>query len=209
MARRGTLTRPTGNVIVLMPPYCATKAQAQGIVSALRKAIVETLEKRWKIKCRHRMTMHDLRQARIYLPLEKGPAIVAAVYSNWDGADYEQENPIVVTEWRDPVALGSAFRIVIERYTRRDHNQRDSKLTDWAAYRAYGLRSVKLFQESFQGIRIESVNEAELFYYARTQPDGEDEIELVTTLNRYGLDVEIGRRLLRLYDACLRWTWAP
>ena len=29
MARRGVLTRPVGNVIVLMPPYCTTPAQAQ------------------------------------------------------------------------------------------------------------------------------------------------------------------------------------
>jgi adenosylmethionine-8-amino-7-oxononanoate aminotransferase len=39
MARRGVLTRPVGNVIVLMPPYCTTKPQMQQIVSALREAV--------------------------------------------------------------------------------------------------------------------------------------------------------------------------
>jgi adenosylmethionine-8-amino-7-oxononanoate aminotransferase len=43
MARRGVLTRPVGNVIVLMPPFCTTKAQAQKIVGALGEAIAETL----------------------------------------------------------------------------------------------------------------------------------------------------------------------
>jgi adenosylmethionine-8-amino-7-oxononanoate aminotransferase len=43
MARRGVLTRPVGNVIVLMPPYCATPAQAQKIVRVLRESIRETL----------------------------------------------------------------------------------------------------------------------------------------------------------------------
>ena len=32
MARRGVLTRPVGNVIVLMPPYCTTPAQLQKMV---------------------------------------------------------------------------------------------------------------------------------------------------------------------------------
>jgi adenosylmethionine-8-amino-7-oxononanoate aminotransferase len=39
MARRGVLTRPVGNVIVLMPPYCTTPAQLQKMVSALREAV--------------------------------------------------------------------------------------------------------------------------------------------------------------------------
>jgi adenosylmethionine---8-amino-7-oxononanoate aminotransferase len=39
MARRGVLTRPVGNVIVLMPPYCTTKTQMQKIASALREAV--------------------------------------------------------------------------------------------------------------------------------------------------------------------------
>jgi adenosylmethionine-8-amino-7-oxononanoate aminotransferase len=39
MALRGVLTRPVGNVIVLMPPYCTTPAQLQKMVSALREAV--------------------------------------------------------------------------------------------------------------------------------------------------------------------------
>jgi adenosylmethionine-8-amino-7-oxononanoate aminotransferase len=41
MARRGVLTRPVGNVIVLMPPYCTTRAQLLKMVSALGEAVEE------------------------------------------------------------------------------------------------------------------------------------------------------------------------
>jgi adenosylmethionine-8-amino-7-oxononanoate aminotransferase len=41
MARRGVLTRPVGDVIVLMPPYCTTPAQARRMVAALREAVSE------------------------------------------------------------------------------------------------------------------------------------------------------------------------
>jgi adenosylmethionine---8-amino-7-oxononanoate aminotransferase len=41
MAKRGVLTRPIGNVIVLMPPYCMTKKQTQRMVSALRESVAE------------------------------------------------------------------------------------------------------------------------------------------------------------------------
>ena len=41
MARRGVLTRPIGNVIVLMPPYCTTRPQLQQMVAALHDAVAE------------------------------------------------------------------------------------------------------------------------------------------------------------------------
>ena len=43
MARRGVLTRPIGNVIVLMPPYCTTAAQLSKMVEALRESIEATV----------------------------------------------------------------------------------------------------------------------------------------------------------------------
>ena len=42
MARRGVLTRPIGNVVVLMPPYCCTTKQVRQMVGVLAEAIAET-----------------------------------------------------------------------------------------------------------------------------------------------------------------------
>ncbi len=43
MARRGVLTRPIGNVVVLMPPYCTTPDQAKQIIGVLVESIKEVL----------------------------------------------------------------------------------------------------------------------------------------------------------------------
>jgi len=43
MTKRGVLTRPIGNVIVIMPPYCTTEAQLAKMISALREAVEEVL----------------------------------------------------------------------------------------------------------------------------------------------------------------------
>ncbi len=43
MAARGVLTRPIGNVIVLMPPYCTTPAQLKKIIRVTREGITRTL----------------------------------------------------------------------------------------------------------------------------------------------------------------------
>jgi adenosylmethionine-8-amino-7-oxononanoate aminotransferase len=46
MAKRGVLTRPIGNVIVLMPPYCTTAEQAAKMVSALRSSVADVFNAR-------------------------------------------------------------------------------------------------------------------------------------------------------------------
>ena len=43
MAKRGVLTRPIGDVIVIMPPYCTTPRQLRQIISALAQSIADTL----------------------------------------------------------------------------------------------------------------------------------------------------------------------
>jgi adenosylmethionine---8-amino-7-oxononanoate aminotransferase len=43
MARKGVLTRPIGNVVVLMPPFCASTRQVRLMTSALHEALEELL----------------------------------------------------------------------------------------------------------------------------------------------------------------------
>ena len=43
MAKRGVLTRPIGNVIVLMPPYCTTDGQLRKMAGVLGESIAEVI----------------------------------------------------------------------------------------------------------------------------------------------------------------------
>ncbi len=45
MTQLGVLTRPIGNVVVLMPPYCTTSRQLDRMITVLSQAISRTLEK--------------------------------------------------------------------------------------------------------------------------------------------------------------------
>lgn len=49
MAKRGVLTRPVGNVIVLMPPYCTTPEQVRTMVRALGASVAETCNRQSRI----------------------------------------------------------------------------------------------------------------------------------------------------------------
>jgi adenosylmethionine-8-amino-7-oxononanoate aminotransferase len=45
MARRGVLTRPIGNVIALLPPYCTTRKQLRQMVTAMHEATAEVFSR--------------------------------------------------------------------------------------------------------------------------------------------------------------------
>ncbi|HMP83172.1 MAG TPA: hypothetical protein PKA41_10775 [Verrucomicrobiota bacterium] len=146
-----------------------------------------------------------LKQAHIYLANEAKPAIVAAMNHNLAGICYEQDEAVVIESWRKSDALVPAVRSALESFSFHDKNLRDTKLTDWAAYKASKARSVRDFQSTYLRISVAAANEAELCYIAQASPLDEDEISLRLTINRHG-DEEMKRKLLRLFDACSRWN---
>jgi hypothetical protein len=142
------------------------------------------------------------RNAHIYAATGR-PTIVAPIYFH-SSADYEQDNPIIVDsgEWEEVV---SQLRTALGMFTFREANLRGQLLTNWPAYRASKLGSVRQFQDVYLRIAVYAVNEAELFYHATCQPHGENDITLQVTLNRYGEDEEIARQLSKLFQVCSRW----
>ncbi len=117
-----------------------------------------------------------LPEVHIYLPHEQRQAIVAPMYGNMESLNYEQEDAIAVVEWSDPRVLAAAFRVGIERFTCKDRKLEDFKRNDWPAFRASGCRSVQQFEDAYHPIYAKALNEAELYYEARTRPEGEPEI---------------------------------
>lgn len=146
-----------------------------------------------------------LKQAHIYLADDTKPVIVAAIHHNRDGICYEQDEAVIVPGWRNSTSLVAALRSALQRFSFHDRDLRGLKLSEWPAYRASRCRSVADFQSSYFCITVRAANEAELCYIAEARPLDESEISLCVTIDRYG-DDETGRKLLRLYDACSRWS---
>jgi hypothetical protein len=147
-----------------------------------------------------------LRRAHIYLGATVKEAIVAALHHNSDGISFEQDGPAVIADWRQAPGLSVALRFALERFSLRERNLRDFKKTEWPSYRASSFRSVRAFEATYNiCICVQAVNEAEFFYDAYTHPPGEEDIALHVTLNRYGPDEEINRKLLKLFNACVDW----
>ena len=151
--------------------------------------------------------MDVLRHAEIYLPNEDRPAILVPVYDTGDGWIVEQSNPTLLSEWREPVALAKGVRAVLQQFAVKPMQLRGrGSAREGSTFRASGCRTLRDFESTYVRISIRAQGVSELHFDAYTRPHYEDEIELRTTLNPCGLDVEIGRKLLRLFDACQKWS---
>jgi len=150
-----------------------------------------------------------VRAARIYVADPAKPAIVAALHRTHHSVWTEQDSPEVVTDWREPEKLAAAVRRAIERFSVKDVDLRHKKLTDWPSFRASRFRTVRAFQSTYNSIWLKSLNEAELFYDASMEPWDEPDIALHVTISRGALDAEMGRKLLKLVDACAAWKVLP
>ena len=147
-----------------------------------------------------------LRRAQIYLPNENRSAILVPVYQTGSWI-VEQSNPTVLSEWREPVALAKGVRSVLQQFAVKDMQIRGGgRARESSTFRASGCRTLRDFESTYLRITVVAKSESELFFDAFAKPHYEDEIELRTALNPCGLDVEIGRKLLRLFDACEKWS---
>jgi hypothetical protein len=80
-----------------------------------------------------------------------------------------------------------------------------SKLTDWPAFKASRLPSVKQFEASYLRIHVMAVNEAALIFEATAFPPEESEIALRVTFTKGNSNEEVGALLLRLVTSCIQW----
>jgi hypothetical protein len=177
-------------------PAVARLAKARRICSRLKRGVR-------LMKLFRRIPV--LPQATLYAPVEMGSLIAAAIYDNRDSACYEQEHAAVIEQWRVPEILGAATWEVLARFCRKDRNLHGSKLSDWPAFKASHLRSVKQFEASYLRIHIVAANEAALVFEATVFPPDESQIALRVTFGKGNSNEEVGTLLLRLISSCLRW----
>lgn len=126
--------------------------------------------------------------------------IVAATHQIPGGMYYEQATPAVV-EVRQPADLGAAFRTAFDAFSVRDRDMSTMKKSDWPAYVASGLRSMKAFEREYTAIQCAGLNPSNAVVRACRLYPADPALELSITFNPLSEADEIGAALLRLARA--------
>lgn len=137
----------------------------------------------------------------VHVYLGPDAAIVAATHQNLAGIYYEQADPQVLRTPIDPAQLGAAFRQAFDRFSVQDKNLRDARRSDWPAYQASGLRSLKDFERTYQTVLCYALNPSNAVVRASIAHPAHEGIELSCSFNPLLAPEVIGAQLLQLAKA--------
>jgi hypothetical protein len=140
------------------------------------------------------------RAVNVYFSLARERVVVVPMHQNPSGIYYEQADPLVLCTWPESAELGKAFRVAFDRFSMMDVDPRATKLTDWPAFRASGVVSVRVFKSRYMPVSCHALNASNSTVRASTTHPTEPEVELSVTFNPLQNPQDIGRQLLKLFE---------
>jgi len=126
--------------------------------------------------------------------------IVAAMHQNLAGIYYEQPAPFAIQGTPTPEQLGHAFREAFDRFSIKDANLQEFKRSEWPAFKASGLRSLKEFERLYRPVGIYGVNASNALVRASVAHPVQSKIELSVSFNPLLAHEQIGESLLQLLE---------
>ncbi len=140
--------------------------------------------------------------ARAFIARSGSTAIAVTMHMNQHDIWHEDDAPTVLNKPFTAEDLGNAIAEAMRKTDRRTRNARDSKLSDWPAYKASGERTVRKFEESFIVISIEGANAANLIAVITGDPEKDAILQVRGTISTSVVPAELGERVLQVYKAC-------
>ena len=138
----------------------------------------------------------------IYISDKHKQLIIAPVHYNDAGILYEQENCFTSNYPIDLNSLGIEAIHNLNLFSKEDRNLRDSKASDWPAFKHSKLKTIKAFEEDYICISVYGVNTSNLILEIKGLPFKNSDIGVNSIISFYADKEEIGKRILSVYDAC-------
>lgn len=127
----------------------------------------------------------------IVVPMENTPT----------GVYYEQSTPIVLPVPCSPTDLGTAFHQAFDGFKQTGRDLAGVRRSDWPAFHASGLRSMKAFERAYLPMVCESLNLSDAVVRASVAHPTEAGLELSTSFNPFLAPEKIGASLFQLANA--------
>jgi len=136
----------------------------------------------------------------VHIYFSKAGIVVMALHQNSSGILYEQSEAQTIDAQPDATQLGAAFREAFERFSIKDRDLSAAKKTEWPAFLASKLSSVKCFESSYRLMTCMSLNSSSSTVRASIAHPVADGVELSLCFNPLLPPQNIGEQLLRLIE---------
>lgn len=139
----------------------------------------------------------------IYISDKHKHLIIAPRHENDAGIMYEQKTCFSADYPIDLADLGAEAIKSLNQYSIKDTNLRDSKATDWPAFKHSKSKSVASFENEYINIFIRSANDSNLVLTIEGRPFKTSELTINSSISFHADKQELGQRINEVYKACL------
>ncbi|WP_028980410.1 hypothetical protein [Sporocytophaga myxococcoides] len=144
-----------------------------------------------------------VKRISVYISDKYQQIIIAPRHINKAGIIYEQESCEVIDKGISDSALGEAVINSLNKFSFKEQNLRESKLTDWPAFKHSKSKSVRAFDQEYINISINGCNEYNMIIDIEGIPHKDSELTIKSSISFYADKDEIGKRIMKVYEACL------
>ncbi|HWZ03653.1 MAG TPA: hypothetical protein VNX40_08560 [Mucilaginibacter sp.] len=138
----------------------------------------------------------------LYISDQEKQVIIAPNYKNDAGIYYEQETCTIVNYPLDYSLLGEEIIKNFDLFTLKDKNLRDEKPSDWPAYKASKLKTIKAFEKGYRRIIITGANESNITLVIEGVSQIDDDLKITASFVPSKKPFLIGKLVFKVYNAC-------
>lgn len=129
-----------------------------------------------------------------------GPTLVAGVF-NHEGLFTEQPGQVTSVPHGDVIALGRGIQDAIGSCVfRPEFDYRTLKPTDWPAFQASGLRTVKAFKREYDQLQVRGANAKNIIYAVEGAAKGQFDLHVAGSVSASASDEEVGAAVLAVWS---------
>lgn len=136
----------------------------------------------------------------VHLYFSAKAVIVAPMHVNHAGIYFEQAEVRFFTN-ADSKQLGAAFREAYERFSVSDAPLQGRNKTEWPAFLASGMRSVREFEKAYRPVQCLAVNLSNTIVRASVAHPARPNVEISTSFNPLLSFEVVGEHLLQVVAA--------
>lgn len=141
--------------------------------------------------------------ATVYISDKFKHLIIAPRHKNDTGILYEQKDCFTSDYPIDSTAFGEEVIKNLNLYSVKDVNLRDSKSSDWPAYKHSKCKTIVSFEKEYIPISIRSANDSNLILILEGRPFKDSELTVTSSISFYTDKENLGRRINEVFQACL------
>lgn len=141
--------------------------------------------------------------ATVYISDKHKHIIIAPRHENDAGILYEQKECYSADYPIDLKVLGDEIIRNLNKYSVKDTNLRDSKSSDWPAYKHSKCKTIVSFEKDYVPVFIRSANDSNLILTLEGRPFKDSELTVNSSISFHADKEEIGNRVNNIYQSCL------